>query len=578
MSSRRLLCVLACLSVVATTRAQGPRGLAPKPAPGTQWDPVFRDPSRIALKFVEGTRVRLRGQELEGDVDLGAVNALLAQATRIERLFERPEAVLDQEREALLRELPAQLDPPADLNNWYSVRTATGAIGARLIDALNALPLVEIAFAEHTAFVPCEPGDLFPPTPDFSAQQTYKDPAPTGIHQRATRVLPGGRGEALQVIDIESSWQLDHEDIPQLVQANVIGAHQMSLNPNHGVAVIGELACEHDEFGMTGIVDRTAVKVHSHQRQFWASSVDVAAANTPVGGFIVLEVQLSLNGRLTPMEVRQDVFDAVRNAVMAQKHVIAAAGNGSNNLDDPFFGGLFDPTTRDSGSVIVGATDGASLVRAGFSNYGSRVNVNGWGQRVATAGYGDVFNGNNDPRQYYTATFSGTSSATPIVTGAAMALAGAVLEQQGRRLTPAELRTLLVLHGTDVPNGQIGKRPDLVKLLAAVGLPSGLDILQDAGLGQTIQVELRGPARASWAVFAAFDRGFVDLGPIGRWLLDPRTAFLAFGGAVPAGGTVGIPIPVPNVANLRKVSLFLQGTTNDGSGFRLTNSVYNYVP
>jgi len=52
---------------------------------------------------------------------------------------------------------------------------------------------------------------------------------------------------------------------------------------------------------------------------------------------------------------------------------------------------------------------------------GGRVDVRGWGDSVAFPGYGDLLmaNGGGDDRQWYIASFSGTSSASPVVTGTA---------------------------------------------------------------------------------------------------------------------------------------------------------------
>ena len=63
----------------------------------------------------------------------------------------------------------------------------------------------------------------------------------------------------------------------------------------------------------------------------------------------------------------------------------------------------------------------ASLVvprsRIFFSNYGKIVNVQAWGWHVTTLGYGDA-QGDASEDRWYTLRFSGTSSASPIVTGA----------------------------------------------------------------------------------------------------------------------------------------------------------------
>jgi len=566
---------VALVLLATTAPAQALRGPVTKPDAETVYHPEWRDFSRLVVKFAEGHAVRLVDGQFRAEIDVSAANALLAGTEGVTRVFQRPVETLDAERATLLRNLPEGWDSPADLNNYFHVHCPGQREGRELLDAFNALDVVEIAFPEHGPTVPCDPGDILPVTPLFSDQQDYMDPAPTGIDQRRSRVIPGGRGEDLQVIDIESSWRLDHEDIPQLVQANVIGNHDESLNPNHGVAVVGEIAAEWDAFGVTGITDLCAVKVHSHMRQFWASSVDVAAANTPVGGFVVLEVQLSFQGLTSPMESRQDVFDATRNATLAGKHVIAAAGNGSNDLDGPVYGGIFDLNLRDSGAVLVGATDGASLTRASFSNYGSRVDANGWGRNVATTGYGNIPHaGTGDVRQQYTASFSGTSSATPIVTGAAMALTGAVRRQQGIVQTPGELRDLLRLHGTDVPGGDIGRRPDLEILLAAVGLPDGLGLV-DATIGGTIQADIAGNPGDFWFLAAAWGPGF-QLVEGQRFLLDPGTTWTLSGGLLGGTGSTTELLNVPNDPALQGSDLHLQALTADTSTWRLTNSARNY--
>src|SRR5690606_13166204 len=118
-------------------------------------------------------------------------------------------------------------------------------------------------------------------------------------------------------------------------------------------------------------------------------------------------------------------------------------------------------------------TEGAQPERAAFSNYGSRIDTNGWGREVATTGYGTLFSPNGDQRQQYTERYAGTSSATAIISGVAIGLSGVVRQQLGRALTPLELRGLLRSHGTAI-RGDIGTRPDVSAMLGALGLPDGL--------------------------------------------------------------------------------------------------------
>ena len=104
-----------------------------------------------------------------------------------------------------------------------------------------------------------------------------------------------------------------------------------------------------------------------------------------------------------------------------------------------------------------------------FSTYGSRVDVQGYGSLVTTTGYGDLFGG-TDMNQFYTDTFEGTSSASPIVTGAAATLQGVQLAHRGLPLEPTEVRRILTDTGTPQQSGpysgHIGPRPDLMRAIA----------------------------------------------------------------------------------------------------------------
>src|SRR6185295_8066520 len=102
-----------------------------------------------------------------------------------------------------------------------------------------------------------------------------------------------------------------------------------------------------------------------------------------------------------------------------------------------------------SGAILVGAGApppgthgrnwGADRSRLDFSNYGAAVDAQGWGREVTATGYGDLQGGGNT-NLWYTDTFSGTSSASPIVTGA-LACTQGVLRARGRvPLSPARAR------------------------------------------------------------------------------------------------------------------------------------------
>lgn len=560
----------------AAVPAQQKRGPVLRP---TRFEPVAgaEDPTNLVVKFAEGSRVRLRAGRLSSlaGLPLDEVLAAIPASARIERLFERSEAELDHARAELLARLSAEgrgdVDPPADLNLYFRVRLPDPATGIAAWRALAGLPVVETVIADTPPGYAADPGDIPPTTADYAGNQGYLGAHPTGIAIASARVIPGGRGEVLQILDIETALRLDHEDIPLAVAANVIGPNPQSTY--HGMAVAGEMVADKNSYGVTGGVFKARYKFHSHQSANWASSVDVGAANSQPGDIIVLEVQLPcpITGTsYCPMEGRQDVFDAVRNATLAGIHVIAAAGNGNQNLDSSTWQGLFTRSVRDSGSVIVGATNGSALARASFSNYGAIVDANGWGGSVWTTGYGDVFFPNGDMRQTYTATFSGTSSATPIVTSAAAATLGAAKFQLGQALSPAQLRALLQAHGTAVTT--IGRRPDVGALMQALGLPAGLLLQAETNLGGTAVLQVDAPTSDLWFLAASFVPGVTVL-PFGRLLLDAGTMVSVAVGVGPGSFAQ----PVPNDPSLRGAELYWQAARIDPAlQIRLTNSIVTH--
>lgn len=175
-----------------------------------------------------------------------------------------------------------------------------------------------------------------------------------------------------------------------------------------------------------------------------------------------------------------DDFDAIRYAASKGVIVVEAAGNGGQNLDAAVYNTAqvgfpaswrnpFNTANPTSGAVLVGAgmppagTHGrnaetnsgdsyADRGRCYFSNYGARVDAQGWGWEVTTTGYGDL-QGGADQNLWYTDQFSGTSSASPIVVGTLACVQG-VLRSSGRiPLSPARARELLRATGSPQQNG-----------------------------------------------------------------------------------------------------------------------------
>ena len=301
--------------------------------------------------------------------------------------------------------------------------------------------------------------------------QGYLYSAPDGIGAVDVWDQKGARGEGVTICDIEGGWNLTHEDFPAGIK--VLGGTPLD-DPewfNHGTAVLGEMVSVSNAVGTVGIAHRAKVVV---QGAFTGSvfnaaqAIDNAASKLKPGDVILIELQSELHGGTgdyVAMQFFSEVFTAVQAAVNNGIVVVAAAGNGNQDFDAAKFKdtGL----QKDCGAIVVGAgvpptnrvdfngfgaafpsyaSLGAPRSRIFFSNYGKIVNVQGWGWHVSTTGYGDA--AGNTTNTQYTFRFTGTSSASPIVTGAVACLQGAAQQVRGHSLTPAQVRKILIDTGT----------------------------------------------------------------------------------------------------------------------------------
>jgi Subtilase family len=126
---------------------------------------------------------------------------------------------------------------------------------------------------------------------------------------------------------------------------------------------------------------------------------------------------------------------------------------------------------QDSGAIIVGAASSiAPHTRLAFSCFGSRIDCYGWGQNVDTLSS----DGTNTATNLYTSSFNGTSSASPIVTGAALALQGLAEANLGHRFDPGPCRAIL----SDPANGTASQNPPVDR----IGVMPNLRAIIDGGV------------------------------------------------------------------------------------------------
>jgi len=446
----------------------------------------------VHFKCVEGLEPALVGAQLVEDRgrDLGALNALLSGAAEIRRTFPG-----DRERFRAMKARGEGRGGGAgpDLSLWYDLRVEGGrAELAALINSLNALPEVEIA---HPAAI-CEPAAILGDarreplrTPDFTGLQDYLYDPPVGLDAPAAWSQAGGRGQGMRFIDVELGWVMNHEEFSALHNFYEGGASQNPAYYDHGTAVLGEIIGRDNGFGVTGFAPETQWGVVAITEGEWPNVPHYffeAVDNLRAGDVWLIELQMYPPGKdATPMEWLQVNYDVIWTGCWSEGVVCVEAGaNGSQNLDDASWGGVFDRDVRDSGAIMVAAGTPTGRVAEWFTNWGSRMDVHAWGSSIVTCGYGDYYT-EGTLQTEYTANFGGTSGASPMVTGSALCLQGIALDHYGAPLPPQNLRALL--HDTGVPhldgNQEIGPRPDLEAAVQQLLTGTGAaDLPQSGGI------------------------------------------------------------------------------------------------
>lgn len=364
-----------------------------------------------------------------------------------------------------------------------------------LANDLNALDQTEYVYFQYLTPPPPSCVDVLPTTPSYVNLQGYHSPDP-GMDVTGAWALSNARGLGVKIVDCEYGYVLNHEDLCGVTLEPGQTIHPQVITntwDEHGTAVLGELVGTDNIYGVTGMVPDAEVMLFTE----WSleegprrvTSIANAISTVDAGDVVLLEMQTTWTfPDLGPAEFDPAIWLLTRNASDAGIIVVAAAGNGSANLDAAAY--LDYMNQGDSGALIVGAGSANSLHDTlGFSTYGSRVNLQGWGTAVVTLGYGTLAEIGGDKNQRYSAGFSGTSSASPFVAAACVAIQGLLDERSRPRLTPQEMRDLLI--NTGIPQGSgghIGPLPDI--LAAALFLGISIEDIPDCnnnGINDTLE-------------------------------------------------------------------------------------------
>jgi hypothetical protein len=373
-----------------------------------------------------------------------------------------------------------------DMSLWQRLTLPAGTDADAAIAELLASGQVTDAYAAPDA-PPPPPQVQTPDTPDFTAMQGYLKAAPQGIDADFSRKDPRTRGAGVTIADLEYYWTANHEDLQLDPIATDLGKTAFPQYPNfadeHGTAVFGEMVAKDNGYGVTGGVPDATMRGISPQRARPTGSpqYNTAAALVYVGQFlspgdIVLVEQQAVgpNGgtKYVPIEWQQANFDAMKGLAALGIIVMETGGNGGEDLSQPAMLGRFDRTVRDSGAIIGGAGSATTRAALSFSSYGPRVDLQGWGEQIATTGSGGNLFGGTAPAMLtrrYTRSFSGTSGAGPIVVNA-IAAVQSYLKATGQPVyDSAKMIELLRRTGTPATGTRVmGPLPNLAAALKDV--------------------------------------------------------------------------------------------------------------
>jgi hypothetical protein len=381
--------------------------------------------------------------------------------------------------ELLRREREARKSrfPPIHSLTWYwRIDASTPRNPQAVLARLQSFAPSELSLAYIEGRVGLASNVLAQGAPPAGSDKTYLDEAPWGVDARWAWTRPGGTGQKVRLIDLETGWIVGHQDLPAFSNLHLDNAPNDAPEypRDHGAAVLGVIAGKPNSSGAKGIAfELDGLDVVSHYREsddkdyFVADAIAVAQTHLSRGDILLIEVIRWPEPGNTgyPAEVDPADHTAIRAAAAAGIVVIEAAGNSSATLNGVL-------STVDSGATIVGSCWPPSGPvtplghrRRADSNHGARVNCFSWGDWINTAGYGDD-GGSHGSVDSYTSDFEQTSGATAIIAGVAAVVQSWVKKRCIRPLDSEQMRTVLSNAATGTPQtGITGTPPDTIGVM-----------------------------------------------------------------------------------------------------------------
>ncbi|RZL96827.1 MAG: hypothetical protein EOP82_00010 [Variovorax sp.] len=251
-------------------------------------------------------------------------------------------------------------EAPPDPFTSFTVRCEE-SIAAAVQDALAALPFVRTARVRQQGF---DAGIIAWGTNRETEVAFQLLRAPGGVDPMHTWQVEGGTGRGVRLADVETGWDLNHEDLltASVQRASTFGASFTS----HGNGAIGVVLASDNGVGIVGIAPDVAcflvTTVRANGTVNNADAVTVAADAVGSSGVLLIEQALPFfAGANEPdilFEFDPNVQKAIRIATFFGITVVEPAGNGGVDLDAfPFMAHVQpgNPAFVDSRAIVVGA-------------------------------------------------------------------------------------------------------------------------------------------------------------------------------------------------------------------------------
>ncbi len=375
------------------------------------------------------------------------------------------------------------------LKNIFKLKTSVSSENTTfLIEALKTIDGVIYCYQSHSTPIP-PPHDIGTITPNFETNQGYIESNP-GVNIRYAW-NNGYNGSNINIRVVEYGLNLNHEELDHqnigLPPNTTINSGANTTYTEHGTSVAGIIFSDSGTYGTTGLAYNANEYILYPE---WTEetgydrvlAVTNAIQNSTAGDIIIYEMQTyGQSSNFVMAEYDQVIWDLTKAATDNGIAIIAAAGNGGENLDAAFYNDYI--TRGDSGAIIVGAgSSNTAHTPLSYSTYGNRVDLHCWGQNAFTTGDSCISTTviDGDINQTYVSCFSGTSSATAIVGGFVTVLQSYYFDLTGGYLTSIELRD--IIKSTGIPQGAgnlIGPIPNMETAMNAINQLLNIETLSN---------------------------------------------------------------------------------------------------